>query len=129
MQVSVRDPFMNKPKPVWRAIHKPPTTTKEIMESIEPYETRRQTDIKLMARFKDQEKRYYKPDTKEVKKRMEMIKENKRRQKETLANSEEVEKLNRVKAELESSIGLTEVASDFHLFEMAANEHFNKHMN
>lgn len=43
-----------------------------------------------MARFRDQEKRYYKPDTKEVKKRMEMIKENKRRQKETLANSEEV---------------------------------------
>ena len=27
------------------------------------------------------------------------------------------------------SRGLTEVPSDFHLFEMAANEHFNKQMN
>lgn len=43
-----------------------------------------------MARFQDQEKRYYRPTTKELKKRMEIIKENKRRQKESLANAEEL---------------------------------------
>ena len=41
LQISEKDPFMNKPKPVWRGFHKPPTTTGEIMESLEPYETRK----------------------------------------------------------------------------------------
>lgn len=38
-----------------------------------------------------------------------------------MANPEEVQKLNRLKRELGGSKDLTEVPSDFHLFEMAAN--------
>ena len=64
----------------------------------------------------------------ESKKRQATIREAKR-QNDTVSTNEEAEKLNRLKAELASSRGLTEVASDFHLFEMAANVHFNKHMN
>ena len=48
---------------------------------------------------------------------------------ETLANPEEAIKLNRLRADLGESRGLTEVASDFHLFEISTNQHFNTHMN
>ena len=40
-----------------------------------------------------------------------------------------MDKLNRLRADLGTSRGLTEVASDFHLFEMATNKHFNTTMN
>ena len=41
MQVSENDPFMNKPKAKWHNFHKPVASTEEIMEQLEPYETRK----------------------------------------------------------------------------------------
>ena len=41
MQVSENNPFMNKPAKKWRGFHKPVASTEEIMEQIEPYETRK----------------------------------------------------------------------------------------
>ena len=41
MQVSELDPFMNKPKAKWNGFHKPIASTEEIMEQLEPYETRK----------------------------------------------------------------------------------------
>ena len=51
MQVSEKDPFMNKPKTKWHGFHNPIASTEEIMESLEPYETRTKTDLKSMKRF------------------------------------------------------------------------------
>ena len=62
MQVSAKDPFMHKPKVVWQGFHKPIASTEEIMESLEPYETRRQTDGENLIRFQDQEERYYRDE-------------------------------------------------------------------
>lgn len=62
MQVSAKDPFMNKPKVPWQAFHKPIASTEEIMESLEPYETRKQTDGLNLIRFQDQEERYYRDE-------------------------------------------------------------------
>ena len=53
MQVSEKDPFMHKPKPVWKPLHKPIASTSEIMESLEPYETRKQTEGTQFERFTD----------------------------------------------------------------------------
>jgi len=50
---------MNKPKPVWRAIHKPIATTEDLMASLEPYETRKHTQGSEFVRFTDQDRRYY----------------------------------------------------------------------
>lgn len=44
MKVSDKDPFMNKPKSLWKGFHAPIASTSEIMESLEPYETRRLTE-------------------------------------------------------------------------------------
>ena len=44
MQVSSKDPYMNKPKRVWQSFHKPVASTNEIMESLEPYESRKKTE-------------------------------------------------------------------------------------
>lgn len=44
---------------------------------------------------------------------------------ETLADPAEANKISMLQQELASSRGLTEVADDFHLFEMATNKHFN----
>ena len=43
MQVSPQDPFMNKPKQPWKGFHGAIASTSEIMESLEPYETRKLT--------------------------------------------------------------------------------------
>lgn len=48
---------------------------------------------------------------------------------ETLADPLEANKITRLRDELSGSRTLTEVADDFHLFEMATNKHFNQHMN
>ena len=48
---------------------------------------------------------------------------------ETLSDPAEAQKIFTLQQELASSRGLTEVADDFHLFEMATNKHFNQHMN
>jgi len=48
---------------------------------------------------------------------------------ETLADPHEANKINMLRRELSGSRSLTEVADDFHLFEMATNKHFNQHMN
>ena len=53
MQISAKDPFMNKPKTIWKNFHKPVASTSEIMESLEPYETRKQTEGQFMQRFID----------------------------------------------------------------------------
>ena len=44
---------------------------------------------------------------------------------ETLADPAEANKISMLQQELASSRCLTEVADDFHLFEMATNKHFN----
>ena len=62
MQISGKDPFMGKPKQVWRSFHRPIATTEEIMESLEPYETRKITEGHFMDRFTDQERRYYRDE-------------------------------------------------------------------
>ena len=59
LKVSEKDPFMNKPKQNWTGFHRPIASTTEIMESLEPYETRKMTEANTMERFTDQEKRYY----------------------------------------------------------------------
>ena len=59
MQVSDKDPFMNKPKQIWKATHQPAPTTEELMSSLEPYETRKPTSGSEFVRFTDQERRYY----------------------------------------------------------------------
>ena len=46
-----------------------------------------------------------------------------------MSNPDEALKINRLKKELSASRHLTEVASDFHLFEHATNKHFNSEMN
>lgn len=51
MQVSEKDPFMNKPKPVWRGFHKPIASTNELMATLKPYETRRPTKQVIMERY------------------------------------------------------------------------------
>ena len=53
---------MGKPKQAWRSFHRPVATTDEIMESLEPYETRKQTEGVFMDRFTDQERRYYRDE-------------------------------------------------------------------
>ena len=53
MQISSKDPFMNKPKRIWQNFHKPVASTSEIMESLEPYETRKQTENQSLQRFVD----------------------------------------------------------------------------
>jgi len=58
-KISELDPFMNKPKSIWQPFHRPIASTEEIMESLEPYETRKKTDRSYLDRFTDQEKRYY----------------------------------------------------------------------
>ena len=70
MHVSPKDPFMNKQKRIWKNFHKAVASTNEIMESLEPYETRKQTKTQYMQRFIDQDKRYYR-----VEKKIEPIKE------------------------------------------------------
>ena len=62
MQVSEKDPFMNKPKTIWRGFHKPISSTNELMASLEPWETRKMTEGGIMERYQDQEKRYYRND-------------------------------------------------------------------
>ena len=62
LKVSEKDPFMNKPKSLWKGFHKPIASTTEIMESLEPYETRKLTQAQTMDRFTDQERRYYRDE-------------------------------------------------------------------
>ena len=59
MQISDKDPFMNKTKVQWRPFHQPIASTNELMASLEPYETRKMTEAPILERFQDQEKRYY----------------------------------------------------------------------
>lgn len=59
IQITDKDPFMHKPKPIWRGFHRPIASTEELMESLEPYETRKSTNPAVMDRFRDQERRYY----------------------------------------------------------------------
>ena len=59
LQITDKDPFMHKAMPVWRGFHRPVASTEEIMESLEPYETRKSTNPNQMDRFRDQERRYY----------------------------------------------------------------------
>ena len=79
MKVSERDPFMNKPKQIWRGFHRPIASTEELMESLEPYETRRQTEGPCFERFTDQDRRYYCPAEKEKRQSSENL--NQKRQK------------------------------------------------
>ena len=51
--VSDKDPFMNKPRVFWKAMHPPVASTEELMQSLEPYETRKVTDKDWMRRFND----------------------------------------------------------------------------
>ena len=53
LQISEKDPFMNKPKQVWRGFHGPIASTEQIMSSLEPYETRKSTEAEVMDRFRD----------------------------------------------------------------------------
>ena len=55
LKVSERDPFMNKPKKVWQSFHRPVARTSEILETLEPHETRRATIDPTLGRFADQE--------------------------------------------------------------------------
>ena len=48
---------------------------------------------------------------------------------QTLADPQEANKISKLREELSGSRTLTEVADDFHLFEMATNKHFNQQMN
>jgi hypothetical protein len=48
---------------------------------------------------------------------------------ETLADPSEANKLFRLQQDLRVSHNLTEVADEFHLFEIATNKHFNEQMN
>ena len=59
IKISDKDLFMNKPKTLWQPFHKPIACTEDILESLEPYETRKITDLSFLDRFTDQEKRYY----------------------------------------------------------------------
>lgn len=70
---SERDPFMNKPKQVWRGIHRPPTNTEELMQHLEPYETRKKTEADSMERFRDQDRRYYADRKNEESQRLQTI--------------------------------------------------------
>ena len=51
MKVSEKDPFMNKPKQIWRGFHKPIASTKELMASLEPYDARKKTHDGVMERY------------------------------------------------------------------------------
>ena len=62
MSISEKDPFMNKPKPVWKPFHKPIATTDELMGSLEPYDSRKRVETSYLERFTDQERRYYRPE-------------------------------------------------------------------
>ena len=53
MTVSDKDPFMNKPKTIWKAMHRPAPSTDELMSSLEPYETRKMTEGDWGQRFND----------------------------------------------------------------------------
>ena len=46
-----------------------------------------------------------------------------------MSKPEEASKIRRLRKELSNSQGLTEIDSEFHLFENATNKHFNKEMN
>lgn len=118
---------MNKPKPIWRAIHKPIATTAELMGSLEPYETRKHTIGTEFGRFTDQERRYY--HVTEEMKRNASFNNNQKRQNEMMANPDEAIKIHRLRKELSRSNYLTLVDDDHRLFEEATNKHFNKEMN
>ena len=46
---------MNQPKKVWQSFHRPVARTSEILETLEPHETRRATIDPTLGRFADQE--------------------------------------------------------------------------
>lgn len=123
MKVSEKDPFMNKPKQIWKATHHPAVTTAELMGSLEPYETRKPTTSNEFIRFTDQDRRYY-HETEEMK-RNASFNNNQKRQHLTMSNPDEALKINRLRKELSQSKNLTQVDNDFHLFEAATNKHFN----
>ena len=100
MQVSEKDPYM-KAKVDWRPFHKPIASTEELMESLEPYESRRLTHAEHFDRFRDQEKRYYK--NRDEIQREQSYSYNQKRQMETMANPDEASKLQRLKKELGGS--------------------------
>jgi hypothetical protein len=127
LHVSDKDPFMNRPRVFWRAMHRPVASTSEIMQSLEPYETRRATENGWNLRFNDQEMRYYRNE--EEIKRNANINQNQKKQIEALSNPEEANKINRLKKELSTSEMLTEVPEDWKGFETVTNRHFNREMN
>lgn len=98
---------MNKPKPVWKGVHAPAVTTDELMQTLQPYESRRQTSSDWMNRFQDQERRYYRNEEEMFRQQSQNV--NQKRQMETLANPDEAVKINRLKKELSTSRDLTEV--------------------
>ena len=110
---------MNKPKPIWRAVHRPIATTEELMESLEPYETRKHTETNWFERFTDQERRYYQ-ETEEMKRKA-SFNHNTKRQQQAMSDPLEAVKINRLRKELSNSRGLTEVENDFHLFEVRSS--------
>lgn len=59
LQVSEKDPYM-QPKQDWKPMHQPIASTEELMESLEPYDSRKLSNLEAVDRFRDQEKRYYK---------------------------------------------------------------------
>ena len=97
------------------------------MESLEPYETRKPTEGNWFERFTDQERRYYN-ETEEMKRKA-SFNINQKKQLQAMADPNEAVKINRLRKELSRSKGLTDVDDDFHLFEAATNQHFNKEMN
>ena len=76
-----------------------------------------------MERYQDQEKRFYRNEEEIQRKAQQNV--NQKRQMETLADPLEANKISMLQEELSGSRCLTEVADDFHLFEMATNKHFN----
>ena len=118
LQISDKDPFMGA-KPKWAMKHAGPFNTIQLMENLQPYDTREHTNQELVKSMCDQESRFYRQDERSERE----IEMNSKRKKTLLleGNIEEAIKLRRLKKELNGSRELIDVDQDWHLFEKETN--------
>ena len=127
LQISKNDPFMGA-RPKWETKHSGVFNTVQLMENLQPYQTREHSNVELIKSMCDQERRFYQNDFEAQQREANKFA---KRQKtlRLIDNYTEQDKLKRLSKDLGGSRQLLDVDEDWNLFEKETNADFNNMMN
>jgi hypothetical protein len=104
-------------KPAFQPIHLQPYTTTELMERLEPYQSRKMTDQELVKKMCDQEKRFYKTKEQAESEHAQVLNMRRKKHAQAWSDKEEAAKLMRLESELSQSKELVDIPMISDMFE------------